>query len=66
MPFDDALIWRWSRLQIEQQPSQFHSIGQSFAYFSILAVNSLKTTGCSDPTSNTLQNLISFYSFLEQ
>ena len=63
MPFDDALIWWWSRLQIEQQPSQFHSIGQPFAYFSILAVNSLKSTGWSDPTHNNLQNLIFFYSF---
>ena len=66
MPFDDALIWQQSWLQIEQQPSQFHSIGQSFAYFSIFAVDSLKSTGWSDPTHNTLQNLISFYSFLEQ
>ena len=66
MPFDDALIWQRSWLQIEQQPSQFHSIGQSFAYFSIFAVNSLKSTGWSDPTHNTLQNLISFYIFLEQ
>ena len=66
MPFDDVLVGERSLLHIEQQPGEFCSICQSHTYFTILAVNSLKSTGWSEPTRYSLQNLLSFYSFLEQ
>ena len=66
MPFDGILVGKRSLLYIEQQPGEFCSIGQSHTYFTILAVNSLKSTGWSEPTCYSLQNLVSFYSFLEQ